>query len=470
MRFLLISAVLALAVPGAVVVTPAQAQNCVCASCGRSCGSGHASSCPYAPSGGGGGGGGDSESAPRGDITNAPIFVAPAGFIGGLFMGAGWYYNEMAGKYPKTGFLVSYHKFLTVKTDNDRFDSAFSFGSHIGAAPWLAIFAPTWPIRQGVVAVKRAIDRPPRPKPPKPADPRVAVYELIASNYAALGKATDEELAKAGGDVEKAALRRERYLDGFINDSEELRALRDKDGAAAARARAEGQLDAWSKARAEKRKLARGLSDSIREKDAYCKAALDKIDPAAYFADFQAGKTEERLNAVLEDKTLTPGARDSLTRELRWLKGVGQAKLAYDIGGDVKGIVDSYNDAAREGKDAARWIEDRAARERIWRLDLKLLGALPGGGAAAVGEAAVDIGFAVTAGVVLGGQIDAEMAQLEKLATANVFQDAMGDDWDRANIAVEAARKREDAIRRRRGRYTAMQQENQAHAQVLRAK
>lgn len=67
-----------------------------------------------------------------GDIALTPIVSAPVGVIGGLFMGAEGYFNEMVGKYPDTGFLSSYHKYFAIKNDDDRFESAFNLGSHIG--------------------------------------------------------------------------------------------------------------------------------------------------------------------------------------------------------------------------------------------------------------------------------------------------------------------------------------------------
>jgi hypothetical protein len=446
--------------------------NCVCASCGYPCGSGHAPSCPYYSGGGGGSGGGDSERSGGGaSFERAPIFVAPVGIIGGVFAGGVWYFKEMAGDYPDDSFLSSYHKFLTMPASDEWAAPAFSFGLQVGAIPWLALYVPTGPIRYGIAAAYNTASKPAPPKP-KPVDPNIAVYDLIAKNYADLSKATGEELKKAQGNVETAMMRRNRMLDEHIDGSVELRELKEKEGIAAARARAEKQLDAWSKARAEKKKIALTLTQSIREKDAQCKAALDAANPASFLVDFNLNKTENNLDKTLEDKTLSQGVQDSLKRELKITGLLSKGKTAYDIGANVKEIADSYNKAAAKNKDAAQWIEDREAREKVWRLDLKLLSVpLTGGvgiGVAAT-ENAMDIAYAATVGVKLGRQIDAEMATLEKLQTANVFDDAMADDWDRVNIGVKAAQVNEETIRLRGDQYKKMQKENEDNAKRLRA-
>ncbi|HEU0264858.1 MAG TPA: hypothetical protein VFR01_03945, partial [Geobacterales bacterium] len=109
-----------------------------CAECGGRNGN-HSRNCPYY---GGGSSDGDSGSTTPVDVTRAPIFVAPVGMIGGVFMGAGWYFEEMAGHFPKKGFLSSYSEYVSIKDEDDVRRKSFNFGSHIGALPWLALFAP----------------------------------------------------------------------------------------------------------------------------------------------------------------------------------------------------------------------------------------------------------------------------------------------------------------------------------------
>ncbi len=442
--------------------------NCVCAYCDRPCGSGHTSSCPYG--GGGGGGGGDSESSGGASFERAPIFVAPVGMVGGVFAGGVWYYKHMAGDFKKDFFIDSYQDFLSVKPSDEWAAGAFTFGLRMGGIPWLALYVPTGPIRYGVVSVYKAATKPSPPKP-KPVDPNIAVYELIAKNYASLGKATDEELKKAQGNVETARMRRTRMLDNHIEGSLELREIREKEGLAAARLRAEKQLEVYSKSRAEKKKLERAVSLSIQEKDARIKEAINNANPMSFFADFNLGKAEAHLDKALEDKTLPQGVKDSLGRELKVTKLLSNGKFAYEAGSNAVEIVQSYNKASTEGKDATQWLEDREAREKIWRLKLKLLSKpLSGAPGTAVGaaETAIDTAYAATAGVLLGRQIDAEMATLEKLRTASVFHDAMADDWDEVNIAVRAAEMNEATVRARGEQYKKMQKENEDNAKRLR--
>ncbi len=441
--------------------------NCVCASCNRACGSGHASNCPY----GGGGGGDDGDSGYSGGASfeRAPIFVAPVGIVGGVFAGAVWYGKQITGNSSDDFFLESYKNFLKVPDSDEWAAGSFTFGLRMGGLPWLALYVPTGPISYGVASAYKAATKP----KPKPVDPNIAVYELIAKNYAELSKTTDGELRKAHGNVEAAGMRRTVMLDKHIEGSQELRELKEREGIEAARARAGKQLDSWSKARAEKKKLAMALTQSIREKDAAIKDAIDNANPASFLVDLNLSKTETHLENVLQDKTLPQGVQDSLKRELKVSGLLSKGKTAYDIGANVKEIADSYKKAEAEGKDAAQWIEDREAREKVWRLKIKMLSVpLSGGAGTAVGaaETATDIAYAATAGVLLSSQIDAEMATLEKLQTAQVFHDAMADDWDEVNIAIKAARANEETIRLRGEQYKKMQKENEGYATVLRWK
>ncbi|MCE5275026.1 MAG: hypothetical protein ABFD70_00080 [Syntrophaceae bacterium] len=445
--------------------------NCVCAYCGRPCGSGHAPGCPYYSEGGGSGSGGSERSGGGASFERAPIFVAPVGMVGGVFAGAVWYFKQMTGSLGDDFFIDSYQKYLSVPASDEWAAGSFTFGLRMGGLPWMALYVPTGPIRYGVASAYQAATKPSPPKP-KPVDPNIAVYDLIAQNYANLSKTTGEELKKATGNVETAMMRRTRMLDEHIEGSQELREIKGKEGIAAARARAEKQLEAYSKARAEKKKLSWTLTQSIREKDAQLNDAINNANPASFFADLNLTKTEMHLEKALEDRTLPQGVQDSLKRELKYTKLLQNSKMTYDIGSNVVDIVKSYNQAEAGGKDAAQWIEDRQAREKVWRLQVKLLSVpLSGGASIAAGaaESAVDTAYAVTAGVKLGRQIDAEMATLEKLKTAQVFHDAMADDWDEVNISVRAAQANEETIRSRGDQYKKMQKENEDNAKRLRA-
>ncbi|MBU1244852.1 hypothetical protein KJ612_16760 [Myxococcota bacterium] len=469
---LMMAALLAWA-PLTVVPRAARAQipepNCVCSSCGASCNSGsHAPDCPYNNDGKGKDG---SKSSGGGSLTRAPILVAPVGVAAGAVAGVVWWFKEMAGKYPGVSFFTSYHKFCTVEDDPSWASGAFSFGMHIGAAPWLVLYFVTGPVRAVIVALVRVIKRPSAPPKPKPPHPNIAVYELIARNYAALGDTTERELEKARGDVEAAQSRRNQMLDEHIAARPELVALRDREGVDAARARAEKQLDAWVKARAEKQKLALNLRQSIREKDEQCRAAMDKVNPLNSLLDSGLQDTRDDLGKALSDPKLSPGARASLTRELELTRRLQLARNAYDLGKDLLEIQESYEKAKDVGKDASEWVHERGARNSLLRLQLKLL-KLPlskaAGGVVDATEYALDIAYAAVAAVRLGRLIDADMATLEKLRTAAVFQDAAADDWARVNRSVKSAEVARDTIAARRDRYRKMQKENQAHADALR--
>lgn len=440
--------------------------NCVCAGCDRPCGSGHASGCPY---GGGGGGGGDEGSG--GSIERAPIFVAPVGIGCGIFGGGIWYFKQMAGSFKDKSFLDSYNNFLKADPSDEWAADAFTFGLRMGAIPWLALYVPTGPIRYGVSSVYKAATKPSPPKP-KPADPNIAVYDLIAKNYADLGKANDIELKKAKDGVEAATAMRTRMLDEFIAGSRELRELKEKEGIDAAREKAGKLLDVYSKARAEKKKLMQTLSHDIRMKEAEIDEAIKNANPLSFFADYKLARHEMSLDKMLEDKSLPQGVQDSLNRELKYTKLVQNSKFAYDAGTNAYEIVQSYNKAAAEGKDATQWLEDREAREKIYRLQLKCL-SKPLSGWAGIGvgaaETTMDVAYAVTASVRLGGVINDEVATLEKLRTAQTFHDTLADDWDELNNKVMAAQVKKAAIQKRGEQYKKMEKENTSNAQRLRA-
>ncbi|MBU1069549.1 hypothetical protein KJ975_08280 [Myxococcota bacterium] len=438
---------------------------CVCAECHRPCGSGHAPGCQYYN-----GGSGDGSKSSGGGLTSAPILVAPVGVAAGVLGGVVWWVKEMAGKYPGQSFFSSYHRFCTVEDDPTWASGAFSFGMHIGAAPWLVLYLVTGPIRAGIVAVGKALNRPAKPPAPKPPHPDIAVYELIARNYAALGEITEQELRKAQGNVDAARMRRTDLLDEHVAARPELMEIRDREGIDAARARAEKQLDAWAKARAEKQKLSMTLIRGIRDKDTEIQAAIDQFNPLS-FLDSRLDDTVDRLDKVLANPRLSQDVRDSLTREQQVAKLVKHGKTAYDIGANLKELKDSYENARDVGKDASEWIQDRRARESMWRLQLKLL-TVPlskvAGGVVAKTETAIDVAYALTVAVKLGRLIDADMATLDKLRTASMFQDVAADNWARVNQAVKAAEAAREPIVQRGERYLKLQKENQAHADALR--
>lgn len=451
-------------------VSSAYEGNCVCAGCDRPCGSGHASSCPYG--GGGGGGGGDSESGGGGSLLRAPIIVAPVGMIAGVFGGGAWYGKQMAGSLGNDNFLDSYWKFLSVPKDDEMATGAFNFGLRMGGIPWLALYVPTGPVRYGVVSAYKAATKPSPPKP-KPVDPNVAVYELIARNYASLGAANDAELKKAHGDVEAARARRNDYLITYIAGDRELLELREKEGLQAALARAEKQLDAYGRARDEKKKIAAALTQSIREKDAQLDEAIKNANPASFLADLKLNLEDMKLKKMLNTMVHSPEVRDSLNRDLKVNELLQKSKQGLDIGMNAYDIAMSYQKAEAEGKDAAQWFGEREAREKMWRLQIKLLSIPLSAGPGIVAgsaETAVDTAYAITACTRLSRQIEEETATLEKLRTARVYQDALADEWKQVNITVQAAREKEEVIGKRGGQYRKMQKENEGYANALRRK
>lgn len=440
---------------------------CVCSGCNQPCGSGHDSECPYADKGSSGGS--DKKSSGRG-LIGAPILVAPVGVVAGAFAGVVWWYREMAGRYPGQSFFSSYHQFCTMEDDPTWASGAFSFGMHVGAVPWLALYLVTGPIRAGVVGLARWFRRPAKPPKPKPPHPDIAVHELIARNYASLGDLTEQELGKAQGDVDASQLRRTRLLDDHIAANPELQEIREREGLEAARARAEKRLDAWAKARAEKRKLADELTRGIHEKDDAIRAEIDKLNPLS-FLDSRLQDTEDRLDKALAEPGLSQGVRASLTRERQVTRLLQKGKTAYDIGANLKELKDSYENARDRDLDASEWIQERGARESVWRLQLKLL-SLPLGKAAGkvVGslQTALDIAYTAAVAVKLGRQIDTDVATLDRLRTARVFQDAMADDWEQANRAVRSAEATRNTVARRRDRYRQLGKESQTRADALR--
>lgn len=439
-----------------------------CMECGGKNGS-HRSNCPYAR-----GGGSDSgeERAPHVDITHAPIFVAPAGFIGGIFMGGGWFFGEMAGKYPDVGFFDSYHNYMSIKSDDKQFSGPFNAGTHAGGLPWLVLGAVTVPIRAGIVALADLASRPSPPPPPKAVDPNIAVYEAIANGYRGFRDAAKTEFDKAAGDVRAAELRREKYLDAFIADRPELCKLRDAEGVEAARARAAGKLDAWSRSRDEKAKLAAALRDDIREKDAFCRAAIEKVGLGSFLVDLQVDKTATDLKTMKDDLSLPKEIREAYGREHKLTDRISKMKSSYDIATDLKSLAESGARAHREGKDLTEWIGEAETKESLLRLNLKLLAVpetkLAVGKVAGGAETLMDIIYATAANTYFAAHVEKERALLGELATARVFEDVMGDDWKRINVPIEAARNRVKTIGAKVDRYANLVTENEANANKYR--
>lgn len=400
------------------------------------------------------------------DITRAPIFVAPVGFIGGVFMGAGWYFGEMAGKYPDIGFLKSYGNYMSVNTGDSMTDKPFNFGARLGALPWLALYVPSWPIRQGIAAIA---DVATRPSPHKPVDPRVAGYEAVARNYADLKQSAAVELTKIDNDIALAELRRTAFIDRFINDREELRAIRQEQGVEAARAKAARQLDAWSKSRAERAQLTLNAQLANQEKDAFCRAAMD----AAYKS--LAGSFFDLTMSGLEDKLdgLPEGIKEAHAREKLVTKAITKGKTAIESLLVLKEMKESYNRAKENDQAFVQWYTDKETRGKLMDLALKVMPeavkSTPAvGQAVSAAGGLMDAGYAVTANYLYAGQVAEQVAILEKLRSATIFSDAMADDWDRINMPVKAAREREKKARELIDYYERQRKENADHAKKLR--
>ena len=80
----------------------------------------------------------------------------------------------------------------------------------------------------------------------------------------------------------------------------------------------------------------------------------------------------------------------------------------------------------------------------------------------------MDVAYAVAANTYFAAHVERERALLGQLASARVFEDAAGDEWDRINLPIEAAREREKTIRARYDRYATLATENEAHAKQYR--
>jgi hypothetical protein len=395
------------------------------------------------------------------------------GIVGGVFLGAGWYFSEMAGKFPKKGFLSSYSDYMSVKSDDDRFRKPFNFGTHIGGLPWLGVFAVTYPIRAGVVAVADLASRPSPPKP-KVQPPEVAQHEAIAKTYGMLKKEAEADLARVQGDRTLADLRRERYLDDFIAGRPDLVELLQARGPVEARARAEKILDAWRASRREKGRIAAAVAGDVREKDARIRAAAREVGFFGMFADAELAGVEDRLDSLERGAPLPGAAGEALARERTWLERVNGVKSLAEYSGDVKSLADSWRDAKGEGKSFLDWAGEAEPSEKIVRLELKLATSLKKTGkfAPAVGNVTpvIDASYALATKVAFAGQVEAGRALLSKMATERVFEDGIADEWSRIDAPAEAARVREARARAKVEGYERKMKESQADADRYRRK
>ncbi len=376
--------------------------NCVCASCDRPCGSGHAPNCPY--DGGGGGGGDDSERSGGGGASfeRAPIFVAPVGMVGGVFAGGVWYFKQMAGSLKEDFFIDSYQNFLNVPDSDEYASGAFTFGLRMGALPWMALYVPTGPIRYGVVSAYKAATKPSPPKP-KPVDPNIAVYDLIAQNYAGLSKTTDEELKKAQGNVETAMMRRTRMLDDHIEGSQELREIREKEGIAAARARAEKAARSLQQSKGGKEEARPGDDTEHPRKGRPDQRGNQECQSRRLLRGFQSDENRDASGECAGGQDVAAGREGFPGSGAEDYQAAANGKLAYDIGTNVVDIVKSYNKAADRGQGCHTVVrrprgarkglapQDQAAVETPVRRTPALLWAQP--------KLAMDTAYAVTAGV-----------------------------------------------------------------------
>lgn len=400
------------------------------------------------------------------DVTRAPIFVAPVGVVGGVFMGAGWYFEEMAGHFPKTGFLKSYGNYVSVDSDDPVTRNSFNFGARLGALPWLALYVPTWPIRQGIAAIAEVATR---PSPPKPVDPRVAGYEAIARNYADLKQSTTVELGKIGNDIALAELHRTTFIDRFITDREELRAISQGQGVEATRAKAVKQLDAWSKSRAERAKLTLEAQLANQKKDAFCRAAMDEAykSLAGSFFDLSMSGLEDKLDDLPE------GIREAYGRKKLATKAITKGKTTLEAGGVMMELKESYTRAKDNDQAFLQWYTDEGTRRKLMDLAVKVMpeavkSTPKVGQAVSIAGGGIDVGYAVTANYLYAGQIAEQVAILEKLRSATIFSDVIADDWDRINMPVKAAREREKKLRELDDYYERQRKENLDHAKKLR--
>lgn len=393
-----------------------------CVGCGGQ--GSHSDSCPYMGRGSSSRSGDDGESRGGGDITHAPIIVAPVGAIGGLVMGGGWFWNEMAGDYPDKGFFTSYVDYLTQNSGDPLFDKPFNFGAKIGGAPWLALYLPAYPIRQGILGVGSLFSSDPKKAPVAAPDAerarQAAVNRAIAACSAQQAAATAAALDKARRLGAEAESRRLAYLDARVAENPEWVALRLASGKEAARAAAEAWLD----------RLVRQREANLRIIDA-TRARLhgdaDEIRRADKVADKSVG-------GFLTDTTTDALKPKWLETDFpRTTKGAEALKVANEVREAVKSLDESRRAAAAEGKDAWRWFSEPETREASLRLALKLVTSAPlpksVTTAASVTETSVDIAYAATTRILLGAQMEADTRLLEKIAATGVFRDATADEY-----------------------------------------
>lgn len=424
-----------------------------CVGCGGQ--GSHSSSCPYMR----GSGGGDSDSGGGGDITHAPILVAPVGMVGGVFMGGGWFWKEMAGDYPNQGFLSSYGDFMTNNSGDPLFDKPFNFGAKIGGAPWLVLFVPAYPVRQGLVGAAslfKSDPRKPKPAPVAPAPaPQSEVHRAIATRYGELESDTARALERAKQKVAAAEARRLAYLDEIIAGKSEWAALRRTDPAAA-RAAAE----AWLARLVKQREANLKILDDIRARLNGHAELIQKADKTA--KDSVTGFLTDATLDILQPKWLEP----EFPKLTKWGE---RGKLGYDVKDSLKSLHESRQRALTDGKTAWEWFSEPETRESSLRLALKFTtyaAPKPVATGAGAAETTIDIVYAESARLLLGAQIEKDIRLREKIAAAGVFNDTLADDYAALVRQRDLALAEETRLQRTRDNYRAnrLLHEKKAHA------
>lgn len=421
-----------------------------CVGCGGQ--GSHGDSCPYMPRGGDG----DRESPGGGDVTHAPIFVVPTGMIGGVFMGGGWFWKEMSGDFPDKGFLKSYGDYVSVESGDPLFDKPFTVGARIGGAPWLLVYLPAYPLRQGVLGVADWFTpTPKKPTPPTPP-PHVAVQRAIATRYAELEAAATAELARARRALAEAESRRRDNLDRRIAESAELSALLRNAGKDAARDAAETRLQRLIARRRANLDIADSVRTRMSERSAEIRAAAKKADDAAF--------------GFLRDLGKEAFAPPWLEKEFPL---IDHTQTALDLGTSLKTLNDARRRALEAGKDKWTWLAEPETKEATRRLALKVITSAPSAKPVATvasgTETTMDIVYATATRLAYASQMEADARLLEKIATANVFDDLAADEYDALLRRVAVAKATEARLLRTQTNYNNLRRrhEQQANAASL---
>jgi hypothetical protein len=169
-----------------------------------------------------------------------------------------------------------------------------------------------------------------------------------------------------------------------------------------------------------------------------------------------------------DDLSLPKEVREAYGRAHQLTDRISKLKSSYDIAADLKSLAESGARAHRDGKNLTEWIGEAETEESLLRLNLKLLAVpetkLAVGKAAGGAETLMDIIYATAANTYFAAHVEKERALLGELATARVFEDAMGDDWKHINVPIEAARNRVKTIGAKVDRYAKLVTENEANA------